>query len=146
MKYSKFFKYSLPIGIVGVVINLILFVTNAYYELVVPVIENSGIEGGLFTFLDYLIYLTPCIFMLLFIAYIVAGQIYMKKVHLKVEDDANHDLVQKNDKVQRVLDEKAEFLKHECYTNCPNCGSARSENEKVCSFCGASLIIGDDKK
>ena len=81
MKYSKFFKYSLPIGIVGVVINLILFVTNAYYELVVPVIENSGIEGGLFTFLDYLVYLTPCIFMLLFIAYIVAGQIYMRKLN-----------------------------------------------------------------
>ena len=146
MKFEKFFKYSLPIGIVGIVINIILFVTNAYYELVVPVIENSSIEGGLFTFLDYLIYLTPCIFMLLFIAYIVAGQIYMKKAHLKVEDNANQELVKKNEAAQKVLDEKAEFLKHNYYTNCPNCGSARAENEKVCSFCGASLIIEENKK
>lgn len=146
MKLVKFFKYSLPIGIAGIVINIILFVTNAYYELVVPVIENSGIEGGLFTFLDYLIYLTPCIFIVLFIAYIVIGQIYMKKVHLQVEDKANRYLVHKNREIQKVLDEKAEFLKHTYYTNCPNCGSARAENEKVCSFCGASLIIEENKK
>ena len=49
---NKLFRFSLPIGIAGIVLNIILFVTNLYYELVVPVIENTGIEGTFFHFLD----------------------------------------------------------------------------------------------
>lgn len=76
---KKFFKYSFVIGLVGAVLNLILFVTNAYYELVVPVIENSSLEEGpVFDFFDNLIYFTPCIFMVLFVLYIIAGIIYKR--------------------------------------------------------------------
>lgn len=146
MTLTKFFKYSLPIGIGGIVLNIFLFATNLYYELVVPVIENSSLEGAVFTFFDYLIFYTPCIFMVLFIAYIIAGQIYMKKKHVKNEDKVTEDLMIKNAEVQKVLNEKADFLKYKYYTNCPNCGSVRVENTNVCSFCGASLIIGEDKK
>ena len=46
MNLNKFFKFSLPIGIAGIVLNIILFVTNIFYELVVPVIENSSLEGA----------------------------------------------------------------------------------------------------
>lgn len=141
MTLEKLFRYSLLIGIAGIILNIILFATNAYYELVVPVIENSSLEGAAFTFFDYLIYLTPCIFIVLFAAYIIVGQIYMKKFHLKNEIDATGNLIEKNNEIQKILDEKKEFLKHEYYTNCPNCGSPRSENESVCAFCGASLII-----
>ena len=66
MDLHKFFKYSLPIGIVGFVLNLILFATNGFYELVVPVLENSSLDGSVFTFFDDLIFYTPCIFMVLF--------------------------------------------------------------------------------
>ena len=31
------------------------------------------------------------------------------------------------------------------YNYCPNCGAARQENRNVCVFCGASLIIGNNK-
>ena len=146
MTLNKFFKYSLQIGIAGIVINIFLFVTNLYYELVVPVIENSSLEGAVFNILDNLIFYTPCIFMVLFVAYIVAGQIYNKKYHVRTEDKVTEKLVEKNEAVQKVLDDKAEFLKHKYYTNCPNCGSVREENKTVCSFCGASLIIEKDKK
>ena len=146
MKLTGFFRYSLPIGIAGIILNIFLFATNYYYELVVPVIENSSLEGAVFTFFDNLIFYTPCIFMALFAAYIIAGQIYMKKAHLKNEDNETEKLIVKNAAVQNELDKKAEFLKHEYYTNCPNCGSVRVENTSVCSFCGASLIIDEDKK
>ena len=146
MTLNKFFKYSLQIGIAGIVINIFLFVTNLYYELVVPVIENSSLEGAVFIFLDNLIFYTPCIFMVLFVAYIVTGQIYNKKYHVRNEDKVTEKLIEKNEAVQKVLDDKAEFLKHKYYTNCPNCGSVREENKTVCSFCGASLIIEKDKK
>ena len=136
----KFFKYSLPIGIVGAVLNIILFATNWYYELVVPVIENSSIEGGLFKFLDDFIFYTPCMFIVLFIAYIIAGQIYLKKHHEDKEKDVTAEHVKENTRIQKELDAKAEFLKHKYYTNCPNCGSPRANDEDVCKFCGASLI------
>ena len=53
MTLNKFFKYSLQIGIAGIVINIFLFVTNLYYELVVPVIENSSLEGAVFIFVSF---------------------------------------------------------------------------------------------
>ena len=56
------------------------------------------------------------------------------------------ELVKKNTAIQKELDVKAEFLKHKYYTNCPNCGSVRVENTSVCSFCGASLVIDEDKE
>ena len=146
MTLNKFFKYSLQIGIAGIVINIFLFVTNLYYELVVPVIENSSLEGAVFIFLDNLIFYTPCIFMALFVAYIIAGQIYNKKYHVRNEEKVTEKLIEKNEAVQKVLDDKAEFLSHKYYTNCPNCGSVREENKSVCSFCGASLIIEKDKE
>ncbi len=139
----KFFKHSLLIGIIGAVINLILFVTNFCYELIVPVIENSGIEGPAFKFLDDLIYYTPVIFAVLFILYLVAGQVYLKNHHEKAEIKLNAKNEEKNAGIQKGLDEQAEYLKHKYYTNCPKCGAVRSENETVCSFCGTSLEIKD---
>ena len=56
---KRFFKYSHIIGIIGIVVNLILFMTNRYYELVIPFFENTMEDGYLFTFIDYLTYLTP---------------------------------------------------------------------------------------
>lgn len=138
---SKFFKFSLPIGIAGIILNIILFATNFFYELAVPLIENSSLEGGAFSFFDDLIFYTPCIFIVLFIAYIIAGIIYKKKICVKAEEKVTEELVERNTEVQKELDAKAEFLKHKYYTNCPNCGSARAEDEQACRFCGASLII-----
>ena len=143
---EKLFRHSLPVGIAGIVVNIFLFVTNLYYELVVPVIENSSLEGAVFHFLDALIFYTPVIFMVLFAAYIVAGQLYMKKFHVRKEVTETEKLMAKNAAVQKELNEKADFLKHKYYTNCPNCGSVRVENTSICSFCGASLIIEEEKE
>ena len=63
---TGFFKYSLPIGIAGIAINIFLFATNLFYELAVPLIEDSSMEGAEFKFFDDLIFYTPCIFMVLF--------------------------------------------------------------------------------
>ena len=141
MDLHKFFKYSLPIGIVGFVLNLILFATNGFYELVVPVLENSSLDGSVFTFFDDLIFYTPCIFMVLFAAYLVAGQIYLKKIPEENEERIASNHIRKNQKELRAIEEKAEFLKNNYYTNCPNCGSAREADEKICSYCSASLVI-----
>ncbi len=141
----RFFKHSLLIGIIGIAVTLILFMTNWYYELVIPVFENSMDDGPLFTFIDYLTFYTPVIFMVLFLAYIIAGRFYMKNYHLKTEQKATEKLIEKNNEIQKALDEKAEFLKHKYYTNCPKCGAVREENKNVCSFCGASLIIEGSK-
>ena len=140
---NKFFKHSMLIGIIGAVFNLLLFVTNFFYELVVPVIENSGLGGPVFSFLDDLIFFTPVIFMILFIAYLILGQVYMKKHHEKTEIILNEKNDEKNAGIQKGLDEQAEFLKHDYYTNCPKCGAVRAENETVCSYCGTPLEIKD---
>ena len=141
MNLNKFFKFSLPIGIAGIVLNIILFVTNIFYELVVPVIENSSLEGAAFTFFDDLIFYTPCIFMVLFAAYMIAGFIYKRKHQDKIEDKVTEELNEKNEAIQKALDEKEDFLKYKLHTNCPNCGAPRAKDEKECSFCGASLVI-----
>ena len=92
----KFFKHSMLIGIIGAAVNLFLFLTNLFYKLVVPAIENSGIEGQTFKFLDDLIYYTPVILMVLFIAYLIAGQIYLKKHHVEHENKLNEKNDEKN--------------------------------------------------
>lgn len=144
----KFFKHSMPIGIAGIIASLLLFATNWYYVLVIPVFEKSGIEGAAFKFFDDLVFYTPLILAALFAAYVVAGQLYLRKHHLKNEERVTEKLIEKNTEIQKALDEKAEFLKHKYYTNCPKCGAAREENKTECSFCGASLIMDSkaDKK
>ena len=143
---KNFFRFSLPIGIAGIIINIILFATNSYYELVVPLIENSSLEGGAFKFFDDLIFYTPVIFIILFAAYMIAGFVYKKKSYAKTEDKVTEKLIQENEAVQKDLDIKAEYLKHKYYTNCPNCGAPGAENESVCRFCGESLIVKENRK
>lgn len=138
---NKFFKYSLPIGIIGIILNIILFATNFYYEMVIPVFENTMEDGSAFTFIDNLVFFTPVIFIVLFAAYLVAGQIYLKKQHVETEQGVTEEHRVMNAAQQRELDEKLEFVKRKYYTNCPNCGSARAEDEAACRFCGTSLII-----
>ena len=137
----KFFKYSLPIGIVGVVLNIILFATNFYYELVIPVFEKSMENGPAFTFVDNMVFYTPLIFVFLFAAYLIAGQIYLRKHNVETEKNVTEEHKVINAAQQKELDEKLEFVKRKYYTNCPNCGSARAEDEAACRFCGTSLII-----
>ena len=138
---NKIFKYSLPIGIAGIVLNVILFATNFYYELVIPVFEKTMEDGAAFTFIDNLVFFTPVIFIVLFAAYLIAGQIYLKKQHLETEQGVTEEHKVMNAAQQRELDEKLEFVKRKYHTNCPNCGSARAEDEAACRFCGTSLII-----
>ena len=141
----KFFKFSMPIGIAGIVLSLILFATNLYYEWVIPVFERTMEDGPAFSAIDHLTYYTPLIIASLFVAYIVSGQIYIKKHHEKVEEKVTEKVIEKNEKIQKELDAKAEFFKHKYYTNCPKCGAPREENKSECSFCGASLIIEGSK-
>ena len=138
---NKIFKYSLAIGIVGIVINIVLFATNFYYELVIPVFENTMEDGPAFTFIDNLVFFSPIIFFVMFAAYLIAGQIYLRKKHVETEKNVTEEHKVINAAQQKELDEKLEFVKLKHYTNCPNCGSARAEDESVCRFCGASLII-----
>ena len=84
--------------------------------------------------------------MALFLAYLIAGQVYLKIHREKKEDEATEKLIDKNAGIQKALDDKAEFLKHKYYTNCPKCGAVREENTSVCSFCGTSLLIEMKKR
>ena len=61
---NKFFKYSLPIGIAGIALNLLLLATNWYYELVIPIFENTMDDGPAFTFIDHFVnHPNTCLFM-----------------------------------------------------------------------------------
>ena len=142
----KFFKNSLYIGIAGIVLNIILFATNIYYEMVIPILENSKLEGSAFKFFDDMIFYTPCFFICLFLAYLIAGQIYIKRHHEKTEIKVTGEYTAQNAAIQKELDEKLEFVKKKYYTNCPKCGSARSEDEAECRFCGTSLVITKDEE
>ena len=145
----KFFKLSLPIGIAGIVLSLILYATNLYYEWVIPVFEKSMEDGPAFDAIDHLVYYTPVIIAVIFLAYLAIGQIYLKRHSEKAEEIETDKTIVKNEAIQKALDEKAEFYRHKYYTNCPKCGAVREENKTVCSFCGASLIMdsaNDGKK
>lgn len=141
MTMYKFFKYSLLIGIIGIVANVILFATNLFYNLVIPVFENSMEDGAAFTFIDNLVFYIPVIFAVLFAVYLIAGQIYLKNYHMDKEVEVTEEHAENNAAQQKELDEKLEFVKRRYYTNCPNCGSARAEDEAACRFCGTSLVI-----
>ena len=137
----KFFSHSLEIGIVGILLCVVLFSTNAFYELVIPLVEKSGLEGTAFFFIDELIYYSPFFLMFLFVVYMIAGNIYIRKSQVSLEKDAAKNLLKANGARQAALDDRVEFLKKDYYSNCPNCGSVRVEDEKECKYCGASLII-----
>ena len=109
--------------------------------MVVPIIENSKLEGSAFKFFDDLIFYTPCIFICLFLAYLIIGQIYLKRHHEEGEVKVTQKHEQENAAAQKELDEKLAFVKKKFYTNCPKCGAARSEDEAECKFCGTSLLI-----
>ena len=141
MKLKRFFKYSLQIGIAGLILNIFLFATNIFYEMVVPLLEKSDIEGAAFNFIDNLIYFTPCIFIGLFALYIIAGALYKRYYYPKIEDKVFGHMVRKNDRRQKELDERLIFLSRTYYRNCPKCGAPRDEKETVCSSCGASLTV-----
>lgn len=144
----KFFRFSLPIGIAGIALSLLLFATNWYYEWVIPVFERSMEDGPAFDAIDHLVYYTPVIIAAIFLAYLVLGQIYLKSHNEKAEEIETGKTIEKNEAIQKKLDEKAEFYRHKYYTNCPKCGAPRQENNAECSFCGASLIMDSksDKK
>ena len=142
----KFFKHSMPIGIAGIVLSLLLFATNWYYKLVIPIFEKTMEDGPAFSIIDNLTYCFPLILAALFVVYIVLGLIYLKKHHEKVEEQVTEKAIEKNEELQKELDAKAEFLKHKYYTNCPKCGAPREENKTECSFCGASLIMEKKEK
>lgn len=137
---NKFFKPSLPIGMIGSIISLVLFFTNGFYVLVIPVFEKTMDNGPAFKAVDDLVFYMPCIFMVLFLAYLIAGLIYKKDHRCKTEDKATEELIAKNAGIRKELYEKAEYLSHEYYRNCPSCGSARTDGDTVCSFCGTPLI------
>lgn len=141
---QKFFRYSLQIGIIGIILCIILFATNAFYELVIPLVEKSNIKGDSFKTLDDLIFYTPLILIIPFVIYMVAGIIYIRRSQVAIENKDAKRLLKENAKRQASLDKRADFLKKHYYSNCPNCGSVRVEDESECLYCGASLIIKDE--
>lgn len=139
---KKFFiKYSIPIGIAGILICIILFATNAFYELVIPVFEKSSLEGSAFTFWDDFVFYFPMMLLPFFIAYIVLAQVIGKKNLENAIDKETIETHEKNAKTLADLEDKRDWLKKKLYNNCPNCGSARAEKKTHCVYCGQDLEI-----
>ncbi|MBO7453264.1 MAG: hypothetical protein J6U54_23275 [Clostridiales bacterium] len=137
----KFFKNSLLIGIIGIVICIVFYVTDLFSKLICPLLLKAGVEGASYYFVEEVLRILPLFFLALFAIYIIVGIIYLNRSHDNIEKAASKKLWEKNAAKQVVLDEKVDFLKHRYYSNCPNCGSVRDEDERECRFCGASLII-----
>lgn len=141
MRKFNFFKYSFIIGIAGIILSVLLFATNWFYELVVPVIENSSLEGAAFTFWDDFIFYCPLIFLALFIVYLVSGQIINKRLASEAIDKSIQDSKEQNQALIDDLNAQKDWLKRSFHRNCPNCGSARGEHQTHCTYCGADLEI-----
>lgn len=140
----RFFKHSLLIGIIGIILCIVLFATNGLYRLITPLLEKSGLEGVAFVILDTLIFIMPLLLIIPIVIYIIAGHIYVQRYLENAEARASRKLLKENGAKQVVLDDRIDFLKHKYYSNCPNCGSVRVEDERECSFCGTSLVIRKD--
>ncbi|MCQ2467341.1 MAG: zinc ribbon domain-containing protein [Clostridia bacterium] len=135
------FKYALPIGIAGTIICIILFATNWHYELIVPIIENSSLEGAAFKFWDDFIFYSPLPLMALFLAYAIYGSYYNRRIaekNLEAEVVINHE---KNIKTITELKNKRDWIKRNFYNNCPKCGAPSQERETHCVYCGIDLEI-----
>lgn len=135
-------RYSMFIGAVGVVLNLVLIVTNAYYEAVIPLAERSDhLSDAAFTFIDYLVFLTPYLMLVAFIVYGIWGFKYCERKYqqIVVQSDAKY-LKAADEEIAQLEDELA-FVKKSFYVNCPKCGAAREEKDRQCRYCGADLEI-----
>ena len=137
----KFCRHSLLIGIIGIILCIVLFATNIVYKLIMPLIEKSGLDGVAFVILDTLVFILPLLLIIPLVIYIIAGHIYIQRYLENAEARASRKLLKENGAKQVVLDDRIDFLKHKYYSNCPNCGSVRVEDERECSFCGTSLVI-----
>ena len=137
----NFFKNSLLIGIIGIVVCIALYVTDLFSKLICPVLEKKGVEGASYFLAEEMLRKLPLFLIALFVIYIIAGIIWLNRSHENIENASSKRLLKKNAAKQVVLDEQVDFLKHRYYSNCPNCGSVRVENDRDCRFCGASLII-----
>lgn len=137
----KFFKHSLLIGIIGIIFCIVVFVTNIFHNLVMPLIENTGLEGTSLSVVNSIISALPLLLIIPLVIYIIAGHIYVQRYLENAEAKASRKLLKENAAKQVVLDDKVDFLKHKYYSNCPNCGSVRVEDERECKFCGTSLVI-----
>ena len=136
----KIFKYSLPIGIAGTIIFLVLFITNAFYELLIPIVENSSLEGAAFAFWDNFLFYLPLLFMVLFIAYAAIGVIITKTTEDKSLDSAIKEAIQPVLNDSEEIKKKREWLSHDYHATCPKCGSPRKTDESTCRYCGQDLL------
>ena len=67
----RFFKHSLLIGIIGIILCIVLFATNGLYRLITPLLEKSGLEGVAFVILDTLIFIMPLLLIIPIVIYII---------------------------------------------------------------------------
>lgn len=122
--------------IVTIVVAFILFgagVSNAIYELLIPIFENMDMTNDAFYAIDDLIYYGQ--FTLFVIAGLI-GFISTKRLHKK-----NRMFTAQMIKEHLVNEEKQRYeYTHEFLPICPQCGAARQSTEVSCIYCGASLI------
>lgn len=140
---KRFFKYSLPIGGIGTVIFLVLFVTNALYELLIPIVENSSLEGAAFEFWDNFIFYLPIIFVVLFVVYAIAGYLIVDKSDNQELAATISEVVDPMVKDAKDITKKSNWLSHDYHTVCPQCGARRKTDERKCEFCGHDLMINN---
>lgn len=138
---KRYFKYSLPIGTVGAIVSLILFITNVLYEWLIPIVEKSSLKGSAFVFWDNFIFYLPILLMVLFVAYAVVGYIIVDKNENQEFSSTLSEAIDPMVKDAKDITKKSNWLSHDYYTVCPQCGARRKTDERKCEFCGRDLMI-----
>lgn len=140
-------RYSLFIGAAGVIMNIIFFITNCFYEWVIPFFEKSdSLSDEAFNFFDNLVFYFPLIMIVVFVAYGFWGYHYCERKYQRIVSKMDTDYREAADAEIKALEDEEAFLKRKFLTNCPNCGAARADRETHCRYCGADLEIYSDKQ
>ena len=115
--------------------------TFFFYELVIPVFENSVMTDEAFAFMDDFIFYLPSILTLLCA---VTGFIMVKvkdKLLYKCAYRIVHDNIAAEERMKTESMIASKLSSKWYYNRCPNCGAEASNALRICTHCGASLEV-----
>lgn len=134
-------------SIIWYISSVLLFILNIFfYQLVIPLAENSRMSDEAFAFVDDLIYYLPVILILLCaVACLVINIVRIKMarkmcIHL-VDSNVAEKLIGDTEKEIELIYETFWY-----FNICPYCGLDPKPADERCRGCGSSLEVKDLKK
>lgn len=133
------YKFVSSLLAVLTIIFFFMWITNLFYEIVIPIFENMNMTDEAFAVIDEVVFCTPFLLAITFIVAHIA--LIMKHIAMRREFCKEMlDHYEKIDALNKEQEKKAAAARW-FYTECPHCGApAAEEAQAVCAYCGSSLI------